>query len=239
VAINEKDGREADPSERENARSVRTCVGCQKADDAGALVRLVVGPHVAGEGAPVAVDFAGGTHGRGAHVHARRECLARAAKGGLARSFKTGITTTADDLAQQIVAAADRRIAGLLSGAWRARLVAAGADAATGALDAGAPLVVIATDAGSLVERGAFARAVAEGRAIAWKDKAALGKLLGGRDEVAVCAVSNDAIAGEIARARAMAEGVNKGANGAEASGAPADGQGPGRGTACRSREAR
>ena len=139
-------------------RPVRTCVGCSKADDAESLVRVVLGPPDA-KGAPVAVDMAGGKHGRGAHVHARTECLDRAAKSGLSRSFKTKVTVTADELAQQIADGADRRIAGLLAGAWRGRLLGIGADAAIAALDKGAPCLVVAGDAGSLIERGAFARA--------------------------------------------------------------------------------
>src|SRR5580693_9202449 len=64
----------------------RTCVGCgeQVAREApGDLVRLVLGPD--GE---VAVDARAGGFGRGAYVHARRPCLERAVKGGLARSAK-------------------------------------------------------------------------------------------------------------------------------------------------------
>jgi predicted RNA-binding protein YlxR (DUF448 family) len=236
VAIRDEDdplksgGGKAKQTEPQGARSVRTCVGCGEAGDPGSLVRLVLGPRSPEGSAPVAVDFAGGTHGRGAHVHARAACLARAAKSGIARSFKAKVECTAEDLARQIVDASDRRIAGLLGGAWRARMLVAGADAATSALDGGAPLAVVATDAGSLIERGAIARAIAEGRAVAWKDKQTLGALFGERGEVAVCAVLNDSIATEIASARTMAE-----------SAVPSGGGGlrPGRGTACRSREAR
>jgi predicted RNA-binding protein YlxR (DUF448 family) len=221
-----------------NARPVRTCVGCGKADDAGALVRLVLGPRSPDGTAPVGVDFAGGTHGRGAHVHARKDCLARAAKSGLARSFKQKIDCSAEDLARQVMEGSDRRVTGLLVGAWRARLVAVGADAVTAALDKGAPLAVVATDAGSLVDRGAIGRAIAEGRAVAWKDKGTLGALFGGREEVAVCAVLNDKVAAEIASARRMADACGGSGRG-QAPDASSDGQGPGRGTACRSREAR
>jgi hypothetical protein len=163
-------------------------------------------------------------------VHARKECLVKAAKGGLARSFKAKVAATADELASQIQEGSDRRIAGLLGGAYRARLVAAGADAANAALDGGAPLAVVATDAGGIVERGAVARAIAEGRAIAWKDKQALGALFGGREEVAVCAILNDAVAAQVAGARRVADAV---------SGNPVT-TGPARGDACsRSREVR
>lgn len=228
VAVDEEDSPQGEEQTeqpvRESARPVRTCVGCGEAGDAAGLLRLVLGPR-SPEGAPVAVDFAGGSHGRGAHLHARKDCLARAAKSGLARSFKTKIACTAEDLAVQIAEGSDRRITGLLAGAWRARMLAVGADAVTAALDKGAPLAVVATDAGGLVERGAIGRAIAEGRAVAWKDKQTLGALFGGRGEVAVCAVLNDSIATEIANARRMADAVG--------------GHGQARGTACRSREAR
>jgi predicted RNA-binding protein YlxR (DUF448 family) len=225
-AVTERDDDEqTEPEARASTRPVRTCVGCGKADDAEGLVRLVLGPRSADGTAPVAVDFAGKSHGRGAHLHARPDCLARAAKSGLARSFKTKVICTAEELAQQIVDGSDRRITGLLTGAWRARMLAVGADAVSAALDKEAPLAVVATDAGGLVERGAIGRAIAEGRAVAWKDKQTLGALFGGRGEVAVCAVLNDSIATEIANARRLADAVSA--------------QGQARGTACRSREAR
>ena len=79
---------------REAARPLRararTCVGCGERvhigeADGGSLdlVRLTLGP----DGA-LTVDPRGGAAGRGAHVHARPACLARAARGGLARSTK-------------------------------------------------------------------------------------------------------------------------------------------------------
>jgi predicted RNA-binding protein YlxR (DUF448 family) len=241
VTVDQSDPNEqTEQTEREDARHLRTCVGCGKADDVAALVRLVLGPRSPNGSAPVGVDVAGKTQGgRGAHVHPRPECLAKAAKSGIARSFKAKVECTADDLVRQIVEGSDRRIAGLLGGAWRGRVLAVGADAATAALDKGAPLAVVATDAGGIIERGAVGRAIAEGRAVAWKDKEALGALFGGRDEVAVCAVLNDSIATEIASARRMAETARGGSRGGDTSGGTSDGQGPGRGTACRSREAR
>jgi predicted RNA-binding protein YlxR (DUF448 family) len=241
VAVDEENDQTEQPA-RESTRPVRTCVGCGEAGDADGLLRLVLGPRSPDGTAPVAVDFAGGSKrlgGRGAHLHARKECLAKAAKSGLARSFKTKVAATAQDLAAQIVEGSDRRITGLLSGAWRARMLAVGADAVTAALDKGAPLAVVATDAGGVVERGAIGLAVAEGRAVAWKDKQTLGALFGGRGEVAVCAVLNDSIATEIASARRMADSVDGGPRRGEPSDVPSGGNGPARGTACRSREAR
>jgi predicted RNA-binding protein YlxR (DUF448 family) len=217
----------AERAPRKSAGPVRTCVGCGKADDAESLVRVVLGP-ASPEGAPVAVDLSG-SRGRGAYLHARKECLAKGAKSGLARSFKARVSASADELAAQIVDGCDRRIAGLLGGAWRARLLAVGADAANSALDQGAPFAVVACDAGGVIDRGGVARAIAEGRAVAWKDKQTLGALLGGREEVAVCAVLKDSIATQVASARRLADGV----------GGKSGTAGQARGDACRSREVR
>jgi len=244
-AVTRRDDDQTEPVARESERSMRTCVGCGQAvprEGHADLVRLVLGPRSPDGSAPVAVDLSGvklgGRSGRGAHLHARRECITKAAKSGIARSFKTKVDCSADDLARQIMEGSDRRITGLLAGAWRGRMLAAGADAVTAALDKGAPLAVVATDAGSLIERGAIARAIAEGRAVAWKDKETLGALFGGRGEVAVCAVLNDSIATEIASARRMADAAC-GPRRGESPDEPSGGRGPVRGTACRSREAR
>jgi predicted RNA-binding protein YlxR (DUF448 family) len=203
----------------------RTCVGCGNAVDAVDLLRVVLGPRGEDGGSPVAIDLASGAHGRGAHIHATRDCLARAAKSGLARSFKAKIATTEAELVAQIEAACDRRVAGLITGAHRARMVAVGADAANDALKRGAPLVIVAKDAASVVEHGPVAEAIAGGRAIAWKDKVTIGGLFG-RAEVAVLAVTNESVAAEIARARRTADAI-------------VGGGGSTRGEACRSREAR
>src|SRR5580700_10446725 len=108
----------------------RTCVGCGEhvAMEPGDLVRLVLGPD-----SEIAVDARGGGFGRGAYVHARRACLERAVKGGLARSAKARVDRIAgpddaepsplrvDSLARAIQAAMDRRIEGLLATAVRSR----------------------------------------------------------------------------------------------------------------------
>jgi predicted RNA-binding protein YlxR (DUF448 family) len=189
---------------------VRTCVGCGQHDAPEAFVRVVLGPRVGQEPATLAVDMAGGTIGRGAHVHARPICLEKAAKGGFGRSFKCKVdpsAASAKEIASQIVEGCDRRIAGLLMGARRANYVAVGADAVCDALAKGANCIVVANDAGSVIEKGPIAYAVTDGRAVAWKNKAALGALFG-RDEVAVCAVSHESVAEQLLRARRMADAV-------------------------------
>ena len=133
----------------------RTCVGCGRADGPDALLRLVLGP--SGEdrqqAREVAPDVAGGAFGRGAHVHARQDCLEKACRGGLSRAFKTRVAADAKVLAAQLAAGCEQRIVGLLSGARRAGALAVGADAAVEALVDGAPLVVLARDAGTVMEK--------------------------------------------------------------------------------------
>jgi len=165
------------------------------------MVRLVRGP--SGE---VAVDVGGG--GRGSHVHARTECIVKACKGGLARSFKAAVTADAGELAEQIATGADRRIRGLILSANRLKRVALGADAACEALQRGAVLVVVATDAGSIARKHVIVEAVAAGNAIAWGDKASLGSLVGAQ-EVAALAVIDTRIASALRDARRLMDGVS------------------------------
>ena len=183
----------------------RTCVGCGLRDDASALVRLVVGN---GE---VAFDLAGGAFGRGAHLHARPACIAKAPRG-LARAFRGEARVDAAELGRRLVSACDRRVRGLLLATHRLRAVAIGADASLEALRVGdsggggpAPLAVVAVDAGSVASSKALAEAVAGGRAIAWGTKGELGRLLGEK-AVAICVVRHGRIAAELKRMRAAAD---------------------------------
>jgi predicted RNA-binding protein YlxR (DUF448 family) len=176
----------------------RTCVGCSLRDDARAMVRLVVADD------EVAFDLAGGAFGRGAHVHARPDCLAKAPRG-LSRSFKRDARVTPVALAERLSAACDRRMAGLVLAARRTGSLVAGADAALAALRRGAPLAVLAVDAGAIAGSIEVQRAVAEGRAIAWKTKGELGGLIG-EEAVAICAVRHAGIAGELKGLRAAAD---------------------------------
>ena len=105
----------------------------------------------------------------------------------------------------EIVGAYDRKIAGLLLGCRRAGHLAVGADAAAEAMSKGAFLLVVACDAGSVVEKGFVAYAISESRAVAWKTKVELGTLFG-REEISVVAVTNEAIAEQIQRARSRSE---------------------------------
>jgi hypothetical protein len=193
-------------------------VGCGLHDDAAAMVRLVVVERD-GRDADVAFDLAGGAFGRGAHLHARPDCIARAPRG-LARSFKRGIERSLDvsELARRLTAACDRRMAGLLVAARRLGALAIGADAALEALRHGAPLAIVAVDAGSSVADDAYRATHATHathappgpsqtptRLVAWRTKSDLGGLLG-EEAVALCAVRHAGIAGELKRLRAAAD---------------------------------
>jgi predicted RNA-binding protein YlxR (DUF448 family) len=180
-------------------KSERTCVGCGRADVPGALLRFVLA------GNEVAVDVAASGFGRGSHVHPTLDCLAKACKGGFSRSFKTKVEANVAQLSGEIESAYDRRIQGLVLGARRAGKLAIGQDAACEALAKGASLVVVACDVGSVAKKDSVSRAVAEGHAVVWKAKAALGALFG-RDEVGIFAVTELGIASEIKEARSRSE---------------------------------
>jgi hypothetical protein len=144
-----------------------------------------------------------GARGRGAHLHPRLACLARASAG-LSRAFRAPVSARPAELGAAIVAACERRMEGLLLSARRIGAVAAGADAALAAARRGAPLLVVAVDAGAIAEKTEVAEAVAAGRAVAWRTKADLGRLLG-ETAVALCAVDHGAIAAELKKVRAAA----------------------------------
>jgi predicted RNA-binding protein YlxR (DUF448 family) len=181
-------------------------VGCGLCDAAEAMVRLVVSED------EVVFDLAGGAFGRGAHLHARPECIEKAPRG-LARTFKRDPKVHARELAARLLAACDRRAAGLMLAARRTNALAVGADASLEALRRDAPLAVVAVDAGSIAQTLEVQGAVTEGRAIAWKTKSALGELLGGvtreggqEEVVAIFAVRHAGIAGELKVLRAAAD---------------------------------
>lgn len=204
---------EASRPERRAARE-RTCVGCGQRIAVGDLgsdvaVRLVMAPTAEGESAgEVAVDAAGGGFGRGAHVHARPDCIEKAARRGLARSFRGAVRLgdapmTARALADAIEEAYARRTTGLLSSARRARALVVGADPVVQAWRAGeARLVVVASDAMAAAQLSEVQAAVKEGRAVVWGDKSTLGQLAGSGDrEVAVLGITEGRLADAVATA--------------------------------------
>ncbi len=174
-------------TEHQPKKSERTCVGCGKHAEPNALVRLVLGPD-----ASIAVDAAGGAFGRGAHVHASQDCIARACKGGLSKAFRTEVKADAEKLRSEIREAYERRAIGIILGARGAGHLALGADASRDAMKAGARLVVLASDAGTVTKD--FERAIAEGRAASFGTKASLGEMFK-TGETAVFAVCHQGVA--------------------------------------------
>jgi predicted RNA-binding protein YlxR (DUF448 family) len=209
----EKDGMnmttdESNAQEPAKRRNPRMCAGCGKHTSADELVRVVFDPST-GE---IAVDLASSAFGRGGHVHASPDCVAKALKSGFSRVFKAAVTTNADMFAEALQGAAHRRIEGLLSGARRAGQLAIGADSVVAALRAGeAFLVVVAKDAAAAARLTEVSRAVAEGQAIAFADKRRLAQIVGkGREpgsseEVAVIAVLHPGVAGAALQTYRMA----------------------------------
>ena len=184
-------------------RPRRQCAGCAKRDNADGLLRVVLGPGP--QSGVLAVDLAESRFGRGAHVHASKECMQKALRGGFAKVFKTKVEGTVEEIGEQIVISADRRIEGLLAGARRGKLTIAGADSVREAYrDGNAALVIVACDAAAATKHSEIQEAVAEGKAIAWSNKQRLGAIFG-RDETAVCAVLHEGVAKAIGSARRMA----------------------------------
>lgn len=178
----------------------RTCVGCRREAAPGDLVRVVLGL----DGA-VVPDLAGGAVGRGAWLHPDPECLAKAVPAGLSASFRSCVSTAADDLWELVRAAADRRVGALLGAARRAGKLETGTTAVEQALSDGrAELVVLAADARAAASSAAVMRAVDQGRAVAWGGKQVLGRVLG-RSEVAVAAVIDRGLSQALRRAVVMA----------------------------------
>jgi hypothetical protein len=95
--------------------------------------------------------------------------------------------------------------------ARRLRALAIGPDPANQALEDGAPLAVVATDALPLRMTPALGAAIAGGRAIAWRARGELGALLG-HEEVAVFTVGDERIASGLKRMRAALDAGMKAA---------------------------
>jgi predicted RNA-binding protein YlxR (DUF448 family)/ribosomal protein L7Ae-like RNA K-turn-binding protein len=179
----------------------RQCAGCAKRDSADDLVRVVLDP---ADGS-LAIDLADSRFGRGAHMHASKECAQKALRGGFAKVFKCKVEGTVESLAEQILVAADRRIEGLLAGARRGKLAISGSDVVRAAYREGtAAMIVVASDAAAAAKLSEIQDAVAQGKAIGWSNKQRLGAIFG-RDEVAVCAVLHEGVAKAIGSARLMA----------------------------------
>ena len=189
--------------------STRTCVGCGARGDKASMVRLVVAD---GE-----VLFHPTFPGHGAHLHPRADCV-RGAPKGLGRAFKGQVRAGAAEIGERLAESCERRMVGLLLAARRRGSLAVGAEASGRALRAGAPLAVVAVDAGAARKTSEVEQAIAAGRAIAWKTKSELGALFG-EEAVAVCVVSHAGIATELQQMRAAVDaGRTPATEGAECS---------------------
>lgn len=178
---------------------MRTCTGCRKPDEPEHLLRLIVG-----EDGTVVADLARRGFGRGAWVHPRPECLARAPRG-LGRALKMGVKATPEDLAHSIRAAAARRVAALIGSAKASGKLAIGSDAVHEALQAGrVALTLLAVDARAAATPPWIAEQVALGRVVAWGTKQSIGELLG-RGETAVLGVQDRGLADALSGAMALA----------------------------------
>jgi predicted RNA-binding protein YlxR (DUF448 family)/ribosomal protein L7Ae-like RNA K-turn-binding protein len=195
----------------------RSCVGCGTRAPEADLVRLVLVETEGHSWSSVVPDAKGGGFGRGAHVHPTRACLAMACKKGLSRSFKREVRADESELAQAISVAFTRRLEGLLLGGVRGGHVAIGTDAVAETVVAGkAELVVLAADATAAAQRSAVQRMTAAGKTLVFGDKLRLARALGRavaegseRDGVAVCSVTNVALATAIRRAWLCAVGLS------------------------------
>lgn len=135
--------------------------------------------------------------------------LARAAK---AAALLDGQPVTLASLAAAICEAYLRRAQGLLVAAKRSRSLAVGSDAVSICCREGeGHLVVVAADAGQAADLTEVRRAVAEGRAVAWPSKAALGEVVrGGPTEsgVGVVAITDTRIAAAMRESLGIVAGL-------------------------------
>ena len=171
-------------------------MGCQQVDAPDNLARFVMGPEDA-----LYADLAHKLPGRGAHVHFQRACLERAVRGGFSRAFRSQVKSDVAVLADGVRAQLEARASGLVLAAGRTHSLLVGTDAVLeGLKDApAAKLVVCAHDARGRredVERRALEAGVPR-----WLlgTKSLWGALLS-REELGVFAVTDDRIAGALAR---------------------------------------
>ncbi len=171
---------------------VRSCVGCGSRTDPEQMLRFILTPE---DG--VVADLAGSGFGRGAWVHARGECLRTAATRGFARSFKRPVKCNPEKLQSELGLAAERRLTGLLSAAFRARKLVYGGQAVADGLTQ-VILGVLSEDARAIAKEPQVAQLAASGRLVLWGTKARLGEMLG-RGEVALLGITDHGLARAVA----------------------------------------
>lgn len=195
----------------------RVCVGCGASGVQSELLRCVLS-----EAEGLMIDVRG-VAGRGAWLHARPQCIERAARGGFARSFRQAVSVSAEQVYALIRIAAERRLAGLVQAARSGRHLLFGRDMVRSALQLpresgrGGPdaahehtvarssvqLVILAEDAGSLGREDFVQRLAAEGKLQIWGSKEQHGQALG-RGEVAILALTEIGLAAQVARTLAL-----------------------------------
>ena len=163
------------------------------------MIRLVLG-----EDGALGVDLAGRSFGRGAWVHPRPDCIERAARGGLEKSFKTRIGADPEAVLELVRGAANRRVEALIASARRSGSAAPGSDVAREAVEQGrAQLLVVAADARAAAQAPFVTRVAAAGKVVIWGTKEALGRATG-RPDTAVVAISDRGLSDAIVRSAAL-----------------------------------
>jgi predicted RNA-binding protein YlxR (DUF448 family) len=186
--------------------SNRTCAGCRQGDDREALLRFVAD----GNPPQLAPDIRRRAPGRGVSVHPRYRCVDAAVRSGALRRALGAGTEWADVSARELSKSAanqyDRRAAGLLQAANRARKLVLGTEATRTALNADGSrrvqALLIAEDAeGSREELTRAAERLFAGTSAAhclvWSNKEELGRLFG-RAMLSIVCVLDAGIATEL-----------------------------------------
>jgi predicted RNA-binding protein YlxR (DUF448 family)/ribosomal protein L30E len=179
--------REEDMPEHE-----RTCVGCKKRDERGALLRLVL----AGDPLEVVPDVRRGGAGRGASVHPSRACLDAAVKSGaIRRAFKRELNTDSGQIATWAREQYQRRIDGLIVAASRSGQAVVGTERVQDAIASRKVcMLIVADDAAESRSEVMNAAARLGGSCLVHTNKSHLGRLFN-REQIAVVAVTDPAIA--------------------------------------------
>lgn len=201
----------SDDGTHEEAKvSERTCVGCRQPALREELVRLAIG--VDDGVATVVPDLTRKLGGRGASVHATRECIDAAVhRGGLAKAARARVDVTPAALVTMLEGQLIQRAKGLLLGAIRSRGAVLGADGTEKAIaERRVVALVLATDASARTAEIAGAIGRLGGRAIPLVDKKELGGLVG-RDEVAVIGIEDQGIADALLVVARQLSGVRGG----------------------------
>lgn len=186
----------------------RTCVGCKQRAERGALLRLVL----AGDPPEVVPDVRRGGAGRGASVHPRRACLDAAVKSGaIRRAFKRELHTDSGQIAAWAREQYQRRIDGLIVAASRSGQAVAGTERVREAIASRRIcMLIVADDAAESRNDVLDAASRLGGSCLVHADKSHLGRLFN-RDQIAVVAVTDSAIADALTEASRNAAALVEG----------------------------